>query len=513
MTTPWLDRKYKKGGKMLDKLFYAGTGRIVSLVVILVCLQAGLLFGQWGADYRLTMDNDSSFTAETNARCIAACGDDVHVVWYDNRDGNWEIYHKYSDDGGIMWSADMRLTNDPAGSHWPAIAVSDSNVHVVWEEGRDGDLNIYYKGSTDGGNTWTSDMPLTSSTDPQAMPSVAVLGEYVHVAWADFGWMGNTEIYYCRSTNSGNSWEAPVQISNAAGFSAHSSIAAHDSYVHITWHDSRHGYINNEIYYRRSTDEGSTWGAETRLTEYDNFSNVPSVAVADSMVHIVFEENRDGNFEMYYMYSTDNGHTWARETRLTDDGADSYYPSVAASGPNVHLIWQDLRDGNEEIYYKVSNDYGISWDPDVRLTDDASISQNASICVSGARVHVAWDDERPGNFEIYYKCNPTGNTGIAEFTNAAASAIRLTAMPNPFSMLTNISFGIGQGAERIGLSIYDATGRLVKSFYQESGIQNQVSSVVWDGTDQANHQLGGGVYFVKLEAGDISATEKILLIR
>ncbi len=498
---------------MLKKVSHAHMVRGLPIVCLLICLQAGLLFGQWQTDYRLTMDTDSSFTADPTARCIAAYDDDVHVVWYDNRDGNYEIYHKYSEDGGTMWSADMRLTNDAGFSYWPGIAVSGPDLHVVWEDDRSGDTEVYYKNSTDGGNSWSNDDLLTSAAGPQGMPSVAIVGGGVHVVWVDFSLMGNSEIYYCRSTDGGNSWETPVQISNAAGFSEHPSIAAYESYVHVAWHDSRHGFTNNEIYYRRSTDDGITWGVETRLTENDNFSNIPSVAVAENNVHVAWEENRDGNFEMYYKSSTDNGQTWGTDERLTNDGADSYYPSLAASGQNVHLVWQDMRDANEEIYYKVSNDCGASWDPDVRLTEDASISQNASICVSGAKVHVAWADERPGNWEIYYKRNPTGNTGVAELTNDAKSVIHLTAMPNPFTNMTTVSFGVEHSAERIGLSIYDATGRLVKSFYQISSIENQKSSVVWDGTDQANRELAGGVYFVKLEAGDFSATEKILLVR
>jgi len=498
---------------MLNRVSYACIGKGLPVVLLFVCIQAGLLFGQWGADYRLTTDNDSSFTSEPNAWCIAACDDNVHVVWYDNRDGNWEIYYKHSVDGGTMWSADMRLTNDPAGSHWPAIAVNDSNVHVVWEDERDIDLNVYYKNSTDGGNTWGSDIAITWATGPQSMPSVAVCGTYVHVVWADFTLMGNTEVYYCRSTNSGNSWQTPMQISNAAGFSAHPSVAAHDSYVHITWHDARNGYLNNEIYYKRSTDNGVNWSFETRLTEYENFSNVPSVAVTDSIIHVAWEENRDGNFEMYYKSSTDNGQSWGTDIRLTDDAADSHFPSLAASGSNVHLVWQDMRDANEEIYYKVSNDYGASWDPDIRLTDDAGVSQHGSICVSGETVHVVWADDRPGNWELFYKRNPTGNTGIAEYTNDAASTIQLTAMPNPFSRLTTVSFNMEHSAEHIGLCIYDATGRVVKSFDQVSSIENQVSSVVWNGHDDYDRQLANGVYFVKLEADGMSATEKVLLVR
>ena len=47
--------------------------------------------------------------------------------------------------------------------------------------------------------------------------------------------------------------------------------------IHVVWHDDRDG--NTEIYYKRSTDNGTTWGADTRLTTDISWSERPSVAV------------------------------------------------------------------------------------------------------------------------------------------------------------------------------------------------------------------------------------------
>jgi hypothetical protein len=501
---------------MLNRVRGTLIARAVLMVLVFVFLQAGFLFAQWETDVRLTTNTDSSFTSYNNAWCVAAYSDTVHAVWYDNRDGNYEIYYKRSDDGGVTWGADTRLTDDPNWSYAPSVAVAGSEVHVVWEDDRDQDTEVYYKCSTDNGTTWGPDVLVTTAAGSQGMPSVAAIAGYVHVTWSDFTMMGNTEIYYGRSTDSGTTWETPCQISNAAGFSTNSSIAAHESNVHIAWHDSRFAWFNNEIYYRHSTDGGVTWGVETRLTEDTTFSNTPSIAVSGSNVYVVWEDMRDGNFEMYYKHSSDGGVNWGSDTRLTNDAADSHCPSVASSGPNIHLVWQDNRDGNEEIYYKVSNDHGSSWDPDIRLTDDQNTSQSPSIATSGQKVHVVWNDDRDGNWEIYYKRNPTGNTGIAELTGGIANGLHLVAAPNPFSKLTTIRYSIldaGYWIPNPTMSIYDASGRLVKSFYQESRIENQESSVLWDGTDHTDRQLGSGVYFVKLEAGDLSATEKIILTR
>ena len=108
-----------------------------------------------------------------------------------------------------------------------------------------------------------------------------------------------------------------------------------------------------------------------------------------------------------------------------------------------------------------------------------------------------------------------GVTGINENTRYTIhdTGYNLTVTPNPFSKLTTVSFGMGHSAERMALKIYDASGRLVRSFGPESCIMDHVSSIRWDGTDQSNRQLGSGVYFLRLEAGDYQETQQILLVR
>ncbi|MBK6539068.1 MAG: hypothetical protein IPG09_15335 [Ignavibacteria bacterium] len=88
--------------------------------------------------------------------------------------------------------------------------------------------------------------------------------------------------------------------------------------------------------------------------------------------------------------------------QLTNDPASSWNPSVTVSGSVVHVVWQDDRNGNTEIYYKRSIDEGGSWEADTRLTNNASssvspLSQYLSwLCMS-------WFDNRDGNEVIYYK--------------------------------------------------------------------------------------------------------------
>ena len=107
-----------------------------------------------------------------------------------------------------------------------------------------------------------------------------------------------------------------------------------------------------KIYYTRSLDNGMNWETEVPLAE-SLTSWYPSVAVAGSHVHAVWPDNRNGDIsEIYYKESLDDGTNWGPDVRLTDNPSESREPSVAVSGTYVHVVWHDDRDQNWEIYYK-----------------------------------------------------------------------------------------------------------------------------------------------------------------
>jgi parallel beta-helix repeat protein len=98
--------------------------------------------------------------------------------------------------------------------------------------------------------------------------------------------------------------------------------------------------------------------------------------------------------------------------------------------------------------------------------------------------------------------------GVEEHKYSQPVTVVLQINPNPFSKLTNISFGNVQRAEDIELKIYNATGRLVKEF---TSLTN--SQISWNGTDDVNRRLPSGVYFLEFKTRDYTETKKLLLIK
>jgi hypothetical protein len=90
--------------------------------------------------------------------------------------------------------------------------------------------------------------------------------------------------------------------------------------------------------------------------------------------------------------------------------------------------------------------------------------------------------------------------------------------PNPFSTSTTITISSAQehkctSAQDIDLSIYDVSGKLVRSFSLFSPHPSLITSVSWDGTDESGKLMPSGTYFYKLIIGNESITKRMLLIR
>jgi hypothetical protein len=82
--------------------------------------------------------------------------------------------------------------------------------------------------------------------------------------------------------------------------------------------------------------------------------------------------------------------------------------------------------------------------------------------------------------------------------------------PNPFRRLTNIS--IEHRAKSIELQIYNAAGRLIKSFSLPT-TYSLLPTFVWSGTDQTNHAVPAGVYFVRFNIDDQTYTKQIVKLK
>jgi hypothetical protein len=109
----------------------------------------------------------------------------------------WEIYYQRSMDAGATWSPVRRLTVAEGMSQRPSVAMSGNALHVAWFDDRDGNVEVYTKSSPDAGVTWGPDVRLTAAPGDSSRPHLAVSSRHVHVAWFDAR-DGASDIFYRR---------------------------------------------------------------------------------------------------------------------------------------------------------------------------------------------------------------------------------------------------------------------------------------------------------------------------
>lgn len=96
--------------------------------------------------------------------------------------------------------------------------------------------------------------------------------------------------------------------------------------------------------------------------------------------------------------------------------------------------------------------------------------------------------------------------------NIAPAEFRLGPnLPNPVQTSTRFDYTISR-ATPIRLAVYDVLGREVALLF--SGEKSPgVYSALWDGRDRHNTLMPNGVYFYRLQAGDLILTRKLVLLR
>jgi len=466
---------------------------LISSILLLAVL---ISKAQWQPDFRLTNDPAlSATTAYSNARCIASSGDTVHVVWRDNQvGGNFEIFYKRSVDGGLTWGTDTQISNNVYFSTNPSLSISGSVVIVVWDDERDGNTNkeIYYNRSSDAGSSWGTDTRLTNDAAASENACVSISGSLVFVTWADNRVSGPGG-YYIRSTDGGMNWGAETPF----GGTWSPAVSVSGQAVHVVWTDGRGAHPG--VYYKRSTDGGTSWGADTPLTNNDvAYSDSPSLSVSGLDVHVAYRDSRNNTgtgYEIFHKYSTDGGLTWNPDTQLTNFNVTVYNPSVSVSGSGVHIVWTDNHEGNFEIYYDRSADGGQSWATVTRLTNNTAVSFYPFVAASNSGVHVIWQETRDGNNEIYYKRNPTGNPlGLKEMTS---SDLKFTVFPNPASTEIRV-----KSLENINdFTITDIYG---KEVYHSVYLNPNPESII------PTADFSAGIYFIKVRKGKKTSVQKFI---
>ena len=338
---------------------------------------------------------------------ICAQEDDVFVAWSDNRLGRWEIFFRFSLDGGLTWQREERVTRSSTDSVQPSIACDGWRVHFVWLESSPTGTQCRYK-SWDR-RSWSTPRTLSPKSASVRRPKIgtttAGFGDSIAVVWEDRanGPDSNdklirrtrTSAFITHSRDNGRTWLQPQPITQGNWDTSEPDVAGGLQSVYVTWRDNREA--SPKIYVKR-------WDG-LQATNDVGVSSIgtcrrPSIAVLEPHVYLAWERRLSeiAPASVFSTESADAGESWARNLQVSGDSSESIAPQILIRQDDAWMVWQDAGESvNWEI--RVASRMGQAWVIPGHFTDVEGVAAQPAIAKSGSspneQLHLVWENRFP----------------------------------------------------------------------------------------------------------------------
>jgi hypothetical protein len=327
------------------------------------------------------------------------------MAWRDRRTVQYAVYFLRLDATGAALGSEVRVSLAGQPAIDPSVVWTGAEYGIAWQDGRNtGNEEIYFARFSAAGVKIGSDVRVTNNAGASIAPFLVWNGAGYALAWSDMR-DGNYEIYFARLSAAGVKIGSDVRVtSDNSSDSGAPSLVWNGSVYGVAWNDNRDG--NYEIYFARLDGSGSklTPPGDVRVTNAANSSSNPSMVWAGGQYGLAWEDLRSGKWEVYFRKLDAVGGFASAEVKVTADAGAARFPSPAWSGGEYGLAWHDDQTGSPEIYVaRLQSSDGTKIGGDVRISGgDGSGSMTPSLTWNGSDYGVAWQDYRDGNYEIYF---------------------------------------------------------------------------------------------------------------
>jgi hypothetical protein len=455
-------------------------------------------------------------TLDQGESCFDLWGDSIYAVCNTAQRGqvpnapwawSFDAGQTFSQEPFIDWNAGIGWHSDPL------VGVDDSgHVHLLIQFSTSF-MNHYF--STDGGQTWSDTSRINASSGVDK-PWWVINRNEIYVVWQQVS--GFQGIHLAKSTNYGRSF-SDTRIWTRRGITALCMDENENLHLgNVVWGDG--------IYYRKSTDKGTTWSSEQRLssysytTSYGDRAPINSIAATGNVVLITWVGNMpNGSWEVNGVRSTDGGASWSSRYVINDITAGGQCKAFAHfdsyGGLHVYYYhtpdWPTNSSSIFSIRYQYSPDSGATFNSSHRVTDTqwtshADFLGEYHILDSDSQyIYAIWADGRnPGDNDLYFSKALLTEVSAQEYRAESFGSGRIISMPTIWN--GNVVMNISSHPHPIEINAYDVSGRMIKQIYAGQVTTPTKLSV-------KSNDLPAGVVFIKVNSREILEVTKIINIK
>jgi hypothetical protein len=289
----------------------------------------------------------------------------VYVTYHDNQDGPTQAYF-IQPKKGTKFKRPRNITPHNGGAFSPRVALDSTEaVNIVWGDIPGLQKQVVFVRSTDLGGSFSAPFNVSRSSGEAFDPEIAIdSADGINVAWEDTT-PGVSAIMFARSTDQGESFSAPLQISKGEGPATEAHIFTNSAgHIFVTWVDGSAG--DAQAFFARSIDSGATFSDPINVSQKPGAEiHKPVITASGNTVYVAFQNDQRGDKQVFLAKSNNAGESFsdpAQVSRSNNDvqGGRAHSPAMVIDGKGVlHFIWIDSsvigRDEGLVIYSNTSN--------------------------------------------------------------------------------------------------------------------------------------------------------------
>ena len=278
--------------------------------------------------------------------------------------------------------------------------------------------------------TWTGDTQITTNARGYAYPgSLAVSSTTTaHMVYEHLV-QGSYAVYYRKSTNSGSTWGTPVILSRpGSGTAGLAVIDANGAAVDAAWveGDAILASSDSVIRYRRSTDSGATWQAPFNVSPNNESAGMPRIGHKPSSATLGVIWTNTANGKIYVRISTDNGATWKTRINLATITNKPYGGTLLEGFPvlafGTGVIYAGYYSAAKTLKLRRSTDNGVTWKTAQSIATNAASWWSPSIAANSSTAVFGYGAESStDNWTVYRRTIDKGATWGAVASLAPSS--------------------------------------------------------------------------------------------
>jgi hypothetical protein len=278
----------------------------------------------------------------------------------------------------------------------------DNNMQNLMSDSTPDNNEILFVKSTDSGNNFSDPENISNNAGSSENPSIVVSGNNVYVAWSNSA--SASEILFIKSTDSGDNFTNPENISNNAGTSENPVIAVSGNNVYVAWIDNTSG--NNDVPIAVSENGGENFSTPIIISNNADAISNPQITIFGNNISITWIDNSSGTNKIVIAESTDGGDSFSA-------------PRTVSNNPNVYVTWEedDGITGLQNVFIAVSNNNGIEFNT-TRLSNadqnNTFAEKISNPVIFGSNVYSTWveGDNRIGKSDAFIAVSNDNGTSF-----------------------------------------------------------------------------------------------------